>query len=73
MADVSKVVNLKIFSWGRPSAANPRLAAPISSAATTITEIKPNTALIPIAPCLKDILIFVLPYQRVKVRYPHCD
>ena len=37
MADVSKIKTLKIFAWGRPNSPNPRLAAPISSTATTIT------------------------------------
>lgn len=39
--DVSIVKTLKVFNWSRPTAVNPRLAAPISATATTITLTNP--------------------------------
>ena len=37
MADSTKFVALKPFQWSTPSAPNPRLSAPVSSTATTLT------------------------------------
>jgi len=41
MADATVLPTLEFFQWSRPTAANPRLAAPITDSATTITVTNP--------------------------------
>lgn len=41
MADMTQAVDLGVFQWSRPDAENPRLAAPITAASTTITVTDP--------------------------------